>query len=138
MEQTYGIGVNNRYELFYDQDDVQDFETVITKNKKKAKEPAKEGVQTPNPNAVQQKSVAEKENKQIKKATLENGTAPQKASVDQPRRGIKEQQNNSNKDNSTVQRKDGGEYSFYLFWTNLRRVCVYEFGKCVSLGKKTA
>lgn len=114
MEQTYGIGVNNRYELFYDQDDV-DFETVINaKNKKKAKEPAQQGIQTPNPNAVQQKSAAEKENKQIKKATLENGTGPQKASADQPRRGIKEQQNNSNKDNSTVQRKDGGEFSFTL------------------------
>jgi hypothetical protein len=97
MEQTYGIGVDNRYALFYDQDDVQDFETVISaKNKKKAKEPA---TQTPNANPVQQKSAAEKENKQVKKATLENGTGPQKGSSE-PRKGIKEQQNNSNKDNS--------------------------------------
>lgn len=137
MEQTYGIGVNNRYELFYDQDDVQDFETVITKNKKKSKEPAT-GIQTPNPNAVQQKSVAEKENKQIKKATVENGTGPQKVSADQPRRGIKEQQNNSNKDNSTVQRKEGGSGGkfiiFSLLWTNFRRrrrACMYESGKNV-------
>ena len=98
MEQTYGIGVNNRYELFYDQDDVQDFETVISaKNKKKAKEPAQI---PPIANPVQPKSVAEKENKQVKKPTLENGTGPQKGSAE-PRRGtgIKEQQNNSNKDN---------------------------------------
>ena len=121
MEQTYGIGVNNRYELFYDQDDVQDFETVISaKNKKKAKEPA----QTPIVNPVQPKSVAEKENKQVKKPTLENGTGPQKGSAE-PRRGtgIKEQQNNSNKDNSK-----SGECSrlIFLFWTHFHRfrVCV--------------
>lgn len=107
MENTYGIGIANRYELFYDQDDVVDFETVITK-KKKSKEPAT-AQQTPAPAAaVQQKSVAEKENKQVKKDT---GTGQQKVTPDQQRRGIKEQSNNSNKD--AAPRKDGGEFSFY-------------------------
>lgn len=101
MENTYGIGIANRYELFYDQDDVVDFETVITK-KKKSKEPAT-AQQTPAPaSAVQQKSAAEKENKQVKKET---GTGQQKATPDQQRRGIKEQSNNSNKD--AAPRKDG-------------------------------
>lgn len=123
MENTYGIGIANRYELFYDQDDVTDFETVITKKKdKKLKEPAQQ-TQTPAPGA--QKSAAEKENKQVKKATLDNGTA-QKATADsQPRRGIKEQQNNSNKDNS--QRKDGGKLSHFPFLENFSSsslVCV--------------
>lgn len=108
MENSYGIGIANRYELFYDQDDVTDFEQVITKKKeKKSKEPAQQ-TQAPSP-AVQQKSAAEKENKQVKKAPLDNGTG-QKATPDQQRRGIKEQSNNSNKDNSTA-RKDGGEFS---------------------------
>lgn len=110
--ERYGIGIANRYELFYDQDDVTtDFETVITK-KKKSKEPAQQ-TQTPSPaTGVQQKSLAEKENKQVKKATLDNGTGQQKATPDQQqRRGIKEQQNNSNKEiSSTVQRKDGGKF----------------------------
>lgn len=110
--ERYGIGIANRYELFYDQDDVTtDFETVITK-KKKSKEPAQQ-TQTPSPaTGVQQKSVAEKENKQVKKATLDNGTGQPKATPDQQqRRGIKEQQNNSNKEiTSTVQRKDGGKF----------------------------
>lgn len=113
MENTYGIGIANRYELFYDQDDVVDFETVITK-KKKSKEPAT-AQQTPAPaSAVQQKSAAEKENKQVKKET---GTGQQKATPDQQRRGIKEQSNNSNKD--AAPRKDGGELSRFLsslFW----------------------
>lgn len=113
MENTYGIGIANRYELFYDQDDVTtDFETVMTK-KKKSKEPAQQ-TQTPSTpaTAIQQKSAAEKENKQVKKATLENGTGQPKAtSEQQQRRGIKEQQNNSNKDNSTAQRKEGGKFS---------------------------
>lgn len=105
MENTYGIGIANRYELFYDQDDVTEFETVTTKKKeKKVKEPAQQQTTAP-ANGVQQKSAAEKENKAVKK---ENGPGQVKASVDQqPRRGIKEQQNNSNKDNST--RKEGGE-----------------------------
>lgn len=105
--EKYGISIASRYDLFYDQDDAStDFETVITK-KKKSKEPAQQ-TQTPS-TGVQQKSAAEKENKQVKKAT-ENGTGTQKASTDQQqRRGIKEQ-NNSNKDNnSTAPRKDGGE-----------------------------
>lgn len=126
MENTYGIGIANRYELFYDQDDVVDFETVITK-KKKSKEPAT-AQQTPAPaSAIQQKSAAEKENKQVKKET-----GPQKATSDQPRRGIKEQSNNSNKD-SAAPRKDGGESRvpfFGKFFTSSschdERVCVRE------------
>lgn len=102
MENTYGIGIANRYEMFYDQDDVTDFETVTTKKKeKKSKEPAQ---QTPAANGVQQKSVAEKENKQVKKET---GTVQAPPKPTEQRRGIKEQQNNSNKDNST--RKEGGK-----------------------------
>lgn len=137
MENTYGIGIANRYELFYDQDDVTEFETVTTKKKeKKAKEPAQQQTTAP-ANGVQQKSAAEKENKVVKK---ENGPGQLKAPVDQQqRRGIKEQQNNSNKDNST--RKEGGELSertprnfpilenFFLWLFScrgrcLRRVCV--------------
>jgi hypothetical protein len=108
MENTYGIGIANRYELFYDQDDVTEFETVITKKKeKKSKEPAQQ-TQASSPAVGVQKSTAEKENKQVKKA-LDNG-AGLKPSPDQQRRGIKEQQNNSNKDNSL--RKDGGKLPF--------------------------
>lgn len=124
MENTYGIGIANRYELFYDQDDVTEFETVTTKkNQKKAKEPA---LQTPAPaNGVQQKSAAEKENKQVKK---DNGTGQQKSapSDQQQRRGIKEQQNNSNKDNST--RKDGGKLErFSRDDHHRRRMCSHSF-----------
>lgn len=105
MENTYGIGIANRYELFYDQDDVVDFETVITK-KKKSKEPAT-ATQSPAPaTAVQQKSAAEKENKQVKKDTVTTGQP--KVTPDQQRRGIKEQSNNSNKD--AAPRKEGGEF----------------------------
>lgn len=122
MENNYGIGITNRYELFYDQDDVTDFETVITKKKSKAKEPAI-ATQTPanSTPAVQQKSAAEKENKQVKKAatTLDNGTGQQKAAPDQQRRGIKEQQNNSN--------KEGGELRLF------RPIGFSFFGKFYSI-----
>lgn len=127
MENTYGIGIANRYELFYDQDDVTEFETVTTKKKeKKVKEPAQQQTTAP-ANGVQQKSAAEKENKAVKK---ENGPGQLKAPVDQQqRRGIKEQQNNSNKDNST--RKEGGELS------GRRQACGSQefpyFGKFLSL-----
>lgn len=137
MENTYGIGIANRYELFYDQDDVTEFETVTTKKKeKKAKEPAQQQTTAP-ANGVQQKSAAEKENKAVKK---ENGPGPLKAPVDQQqRRGIKEQQNNSNKDNST--RKEGGELSErfparnFPFWKisffGFSRVAEDVFAVCV-------
>lgn len=155
--ERYGIGIANRYELFYDQDDVTtDFETVITK-KKKSKEPAQQ-TQTPSPaTGVQQKSVAEKENKQVKKATLDNGTGQPKVTPDQQqRRGIKEQQNNSNKEiTSTVQRKDGGKFmhisrsrcrstralTFFLLWKILGEFSSFRVNdwvcakKCVSRRK---
>lgn len=107
--EKYGISIASRYDLFYDQDDAStDFETVITK-KKKSKEPAQQTQAPSQATGIQQKSAAEKENKQVKKAT-ENGTGTQKATPDQQqqRRGIKEQ-NNSNKDISTGPRKDGGK-----------------------------
>lgn len=153
MENTYGIGIANRYELFYDQDDVTEFETVTTKKKeKKAKEPAQQQTTAP-ANGVPQKS-AEKENKAVKK---ENGPGQLKAPVDQQqRRGIKEQQNNSNKDNST--RKEGGELSerslpgISLFWKisffgfsrvaeDCLRVCVRppylcHLGNCVNFPRE--
>ncbi|CRL08132.1 CLUMA_CG020845, isoform A [Clunio marinus] len=106
MENHYGIGIANRYELFYDQDDVTDFETVITKKKeKKIKEPAQQNQLTSSTNIVQPKSSSEKENKQLKKDTLENGNLQNKPNQGQ-RRGIKDQQNNINKDNSTTQQKE--------------------------------
>lgn len=123
--EKYGISIASRYDLFYDQDDAStDFETVITK-KKKSKEPAQQ-TQTPSQApGVQQKSAAEKENKQVKKAT-ENGTGTQKATPDQQqqRRGIKEQ-NNSNKDNnSTGPRKDGGEFQVPIIVPQLHHLWI--------------
>lgn len=113
MENTYGIGIANRYDMFYDQDDVTEFETVIAKKKeKKLKEPAQQTQATTPATATQPKSAAEKENKQVKKASLDNGTGQQKAAPEQQRRGIKEQQNNSNKDLSTGQRKEGDNKGF--------------------------
>jgi plasminogen activator inhibitor 1 RNA-binding protein len=111
MENTYGIGVANRYDLFMTgEDDMTDFETVVKKKKEKKSPPAT-GLQpstgaAPAAAKVQPQKAAgnlgNKENKQTKKV-VENGTG---IAGDQ-RRGIKEQ---NNKDNlSTVQRKDGGD-----------------------------
>lgn len=109
MENTYGIGVANRYDLFMlGEDDMTDFETVVKKkNLKKTAAAAAMPASAGTPVAPAASKVApqkaagnagNKENKQIKKT--ENGTG-----TTGERRGIKEQ---NNKDNlSTIQRKDG-------------------------------
>lgn len=113
MENTYGIGVANRYDLFMTgEDDMTDFETVVKKKKEKKSPPPATGVQpstgaVPAAAKVQPQKAAgnlgNKENKQTKKVVENNGTG---TVVGDQRRGIKEQ---NNKDNlSTVQRKDGG------------------------------
>lgn len=98
MENSYGIGIANRYDLFYGQDDVTEFETVVSKKKKEKKEPAAAG-QLPQP-AAPPKSAAEKENKAQPKPT--NAAAPPKAQSQDarkdPRKGIKEQNNTGKKD----------------------------------------
>lgn len=111
MENSYGIGIANRFELFYEQEDVTEFETVVKKKKEKKekKEPATQTNSTPATTQLKSSSTVGKENKQTKKV-LENGTGAGSAlNNDQSqRRGIKEQ---NNKDNlSTIQRKDTGNY----------------------------
>lgn len=107
MENTYGIGVANRYDLFMlGEDDMTDFETVMKKKNKKSPTAAPAVAGTPAVASavgkVQPQKAAgnagNKENKQIKK--VENGTGTLAAGE---RRGIKEQ---NNKDNLTI-RKDG-------------------------------
>lgn len=96
MENSYGIGIANRYDLFYGQDDVTDFETVVSKKKKDKKEPATAG----QPQPAAPKSAAEKENKAQPKPT--NAAAPPKAQSQDARKdqrkGIKEQNNTGKKD----------------------------------------
>lgn len=96
MENSYGIGIANRYDLFYGQDDVTDFETVVSKKKKEKKEPGAVVAAVPS-----QKS-AEKENKAQPKtpATTAGNVQPVKAQEPRKdqRKGIKEQ-NNTRKDN---------------------------------------
>lgn len=113
MENAYGIGTANRYELFMmGEDDMTDFETVVKKKKEKKSaaaapatgaQPTGTGVAPTAAKVQPQKAagnVGNKENKQTKK--VENGTG----TANDQRRGIKEQ---NNKDNlSTIQRKDGG------------------------------
>lgn len=96
MENSYGIGIANRYDLFYGQDDVTDFETVVSKKKKDKKEPAVAG----QPQQAVPKSAAEKENKAQPKPT--NAAAPPKAQSQDARKdqrkGIKEQNTTGKKD----------------------------------------
>ncbi|XP_070501452.1 SERPINE1 mRNA-binding protein 1-like [Chironomus tepperi] len=98
MENTYGIGIANRYELFYDQDDVTDFETVVTKKKK---DKGLVGVTTtaavPVTAPLAPRKSSEKENKvqpkgQQQQQLTTQKAQPQDARKDQ-RRGIKEQNN---------------------------------------------
>jgi hypothetical protein len=96
MENSYGIGIANRYDLFYGQDDVTEFETVVSKKKKDKKEPAVAGA----PQPAAPKSAAEKENKAQPKPA--NAAAPPKAQSQDARKdqrkGIKEQNNTGKKD----------------------------------------
>lgn len=116
MENSYGIGIANRYELFYDQDDVTEFETVVTK-KKKDKTAVVGATTTPAPvtaPAAPRKS-SEKENKvqpkgqQPQQPTTQKAQ-PQDARKDQ-RRGIKEQNNTgiAKKDNDNKQITQNGQ-----------------------------
>lgn len=116
MENSYGIGIANRYELFYDQDDVTEFETVVTKKKKDkmavvgGTTPAVPVTPTSAP-AAPRKSSESKENKvqpkgQQQQQSTTQKAQPQDARKDQ-RRGIKEQ------NNTGLVKKDNGE----LIWT---------------------
>jgi plasminogen activator inhibitor 1 RNA-binding protein len=121
MENSYGIGIANRYELFYDQDDVTEFETVVTK-KKKDKAVAVVGAPTTpaapvTAPAAPRKSSESKENKvQPKGQEKQQQTSttqkaqPQDARKDQ-RRGIKEQNNTgiAKKDNDNKQITQNGQ-----------------------------
>jgi hypothetical protein len=119
MENSYGIGIANRYDLFYGQDDVTDFETVVSKKKKEKKEPAVAVVG----GAVKTAAGAEKENKAKTPATTTGNAQPakQEPRKDQ-RKGIKEQNNT---------RKDNGEFSklffrfFALFEVFSQKMCSH-------------
>lgn len=115
MENTYGIGIANRYELFYGQEDVSDnFETVVSKKKKDKKELVAPGTTATPATVVPAKSGAEKENKAQPKVSATGGQQATAKTAQEPRKdqrkGIKEQ-------NTT--RKDNGESMrsiFERFW----------------------
>jgi hypothetical protein len=94
MENQYGIGIANRYDVFFGQDDVTDFETVITKKKK---EKAKEATAAP---VVGAPKSAEKENKVQPKPQQQQQALKAQPQKDQ-KRGIKEQ------NNTGIGKKDG-------------------------------
>lgn len=105
MENQYGIGIANRYDLFLDQDDMTDsFETVVSKKKK---DKTKEALTTPLTAAPKS---SEKENKAQPKAQpqQQQGTTTQSKAQPQKdqRRGIKEQ------NNAGINKKDNGESKF--------------------------
>lgn len=104
MENTYGIGIANRYDLFYGQEDVTDsFETVITNKKKKEK--AKEAAAVVAGAPVK---AAEKENKvQAKPQPAQQPLKPQPPK-DQ-KKGIKEQNNTGIRKDDTKQITQNGQ-----------------------------
>lgn len=117
MENSYGIGIANRYELFYDQDDVTDsFETVVTKKKKDKTAAVAPAVTTTTttttPATAPRKQSSEKENKvqPNKQQSTTQKAQPQDVKKDQ-RRGIKEQNNTgiTKKDNDNKQITQNGQ-----------------------------
>lgn len=121
MENSYGIGIANRYDLFYGQDDVTDsFETVVTKKKKDKAAVAAPlttttGTTITAPVAGPKKTSSEKENKVQPKAQQQQSSTTQKAQPQDPRkdqrRGIKEQNNTGivKKDNENKQITQNGQ-----------------------------
>lgn len=109
MENTYGIGIANRYELFYGQEDVTDnFETVVSKKKSKDKKEVQAPGTTATPaTVVPPKSGAEKENKAQPKVSATGGQQATANKAQEPRKdqrkGIKEQ-NTTRKDNGESKR----------------------------------
>lgn len=124
MEQTYGIGVNNRYDLFYGSDDGADpFELIAKKKAPKVKEPvAPASGNVNNTQQSQPKSQSQANEKENKQQTTLNKNqkdaannqiqqqrnGPSDAKSGPPRRGIKEQQNNGNKVEG--QKKETGKF----------------------------
>lgn len=127
MENTYGIGIANRYDLFYGQDDVTEFETVVSKKKKEKKEPALLGQPQP--------AAAEKENKAQPKPT--NAAAPPKAQSQDarkaPLKGIKEQNAAGKKDGEC--REWVGERQIWGFLDGkffTQKMCSADLFACVG------
>lgn len=140
MENSYGIGIANRYDMFYGQEDVSDnFEMVSTKKKKDKMAPATVTTTTTITTPIAPKS-AEKENKVQPKAqpqatTMQNKAQSQDVRKDQ-RRGIKEQ------NNTGINKKDNGEFSHafnncgnFSHSKNPSRRLVPKFGIFFSLKK---
>lgn len=112
MENNYGIGIANRFSLFYDQDDVTDnFETVVSKKKKDKKEVPATATTNPVVGVKATTVGAEKENKSQSKVSGATGQQkPQEPRKDQ-RKGIKEQ---------NTARKDNGELHFERFYRDFQ------------------
>jgi hypothetical protein len=130
MENSYGIGIANRYDLFYVQDDSGDpFETMVKKKAKTQKTKQENQASTaagtkPLVNSQTNQTGAEKENKSAalnkNQKDDQNTKLAQNSSaraVDGKANGQQRQRNVQGKDSQAFKdsKKDNGEYRFFHF-----------------------